>query len=258
MNEDEKIEEVDEDLDDDKSEELNQLSEQELLKMRIQSFDSILGDELLPEHEEGSVDTLQAKIKTLTMKSKNNIEKSKIKVSQILIIFIVVVGIILMIVNYKKGAIVEDNTLLYELPTMSVNVMSTEYGAPHNVKLNMSLGINSNDMKALNTDECYNIVYSTVSNMTYEDLIAENAQYLIKSEVKDAFLEDSEDNLAVKVYVSGIDEGMSRVTGYTTSTQQDVSDKKMNTILDRVSEEQVEEEEVQALEEMVKTVPVTN
>ncbi len=177
------------------------------------SFESITADELLPESGDQPEETFQQKLKSLSQKSRSKIEKKKITFSKVMITLICIVGFVLIMVELNTSPEGEKKYLIYELPRMTVNVFSEIDNLPRNITVDVSIGVDENSIKTLNTDECYNIVYDVLSNMTFEQYYSVNVQYNIKNEVMKGFKEKSAEQMDVKVYVSGLDLGKFNMEG---------------------------------------------
>ncbi len=200
------------------------------------SFENITADELLPESGDPIEDSFQAKLKNLSMKSRSQIKKRKITLTKVVIVLIVIIGSVLVMLELNKDPNAKGKLLLYELPEMTVNVFSEVDNLPRNITVNVSIGVDENDIKMLNTDECYNIVYKALSSMTFEEYNTVNAQYNIKETVHDAFIENSAESMNVKVYVSGLDLGKFNMEGLTAPTQEDINAAKSKNLGDKLND----------------------
>ncbi len=213
-------------LDNDTSSDEQNNNEQELPEVKEKSspllnFENIIADELLPESGDPQEDNLQQRLKSLSLKSRSKIEKNKITFTKVVIALIIIVGSILVILELKSDP-TSGKILIYELPKMTVNVFSEVDSLPRNVSVNVSIGVDENTIKNLNTDECYNIIFEVLSNMTFEQFNSVNVQYNIKNEVHNAFLEKSVEKMDVKVYVSGLDLGKFNMEGLSDDRNNDI------------------------------------
>lgn len=152
-------------------------------------------------------------------RSKSDIIKSNIVA--IIIFFIVATGLIISFFDYDNIVATSNKTLVYELPTLSFSVFDEDGKTPHNVKLNVSVGVPAADMKLVDSAECYNIVYNTVSKMNYQYFASPNAQYELKKDIKTSLEEQDQDDLDYSVYISGIDVGKANLIGTTVDTKSD-------------------------------------
>ncbi len=187
----------------------------ERIKRQQLDFDEIFGDELLPEHE---VEKKGLNLSLKNIASKNTVAKAKgkgIKLSTILIALILIIGSIIFFVIQSDKSIVEDNTIIFEVPTFTVQLYSDADKSLHNVKLSIALGVKATDLKDYSTTEGNNLVYNAATQLKFEDVTSMNAQDIIREKVKTVIAETSSGKYDVKVYVSGIDTGNVNMSGLT-------------------------------------------
>lgn len=203
-----------------KSEKYNYYSDLDVLDGM---FKEIVIDETLPSGS-GDLYYVQSQSSNSSKKSKKNrtkIEVIKANVVGIIIFCIIAIGVFVSFLNYEGLKISSSKTLVYELPTLSFSVFDETGTVPHNVKLNVSVGVASSDMKLVDSAECYNIVYDTVTNMDYQYFESPNAQYELKKDIKKSLDEKDKDNIDYRVYISGIDVGKANLIGTTVDTKSD-------------------------------------
>ncbi len=198
---------LDDSPEDTENEELNQDNENVKVSRNKLKFDEIEVDDSLPIIGTESQDELNFQQKFLSMHDKNldKLGKAKSHTLTILVSIILIVGTILVIVNLNKGEIVTDNTLVFELPSVSTVIFSEDGSQSFNVKVDLSVGIKSSDSKNFNMEACYNVVYDIISNMTYEQFDNVEAQYIIKEEVIKEFAKRTNNEVEIKIYVSDLE-----------------------------------------------------
>lgn len=199
------------------------------------SIYDITGDESLPEYGGDMQESrINSKLKQL-QRRKAGSKKEKHKVAHILMAIIVVVGLILIFFTYKSSSKEEPKNLVMELPTFNINLYSESQKNYYNLKVNISLGLGTDDMKVADKNECYNIVYNTISNMDYDEVSNELGQAEIKEKISTALEEQTTTHIKAKVYISGSDLGMANVNGKTLDTNADVQTKKAQNVSNKTS-----------------------
>lgn len=186
-------------------------------------FQSINLDESLPVNADDFhyLNNNQPKKQKQNNKNKSKLEFIKSNIIAIIIFCIVITGLVISFFDYESIITTYKKTLVYELPTLSFSTFDKDGTTPHNVKLNVSVGVLSSDMKLLDQSECYNIVYNTVSKMDYQYFSSPNAQYQLKKDIKDSLEAQDDDGINYKVYISGIDVGNTNLIGETIDTKSD-------------------------------------
>lgn len=159
-------------------------------------------------------------------KNRTKIQVLKDNMVGIIIFCIVVVGSVIAFIDYENLSQAYQKTLVYELPTFSFSVFDENGMTPHNIKLNVSVGVASSDIKLVDSTECYNIIYDTVTNMDYTYFASPNAQYELKKDIKQSLNEKDEDDINYRIYISGIDVDRVNIPGETVDTKADDQDDK--------------------------------
>lgn len=178
--------------------------EMKIPKRQKMSFDSIVGDESLPEVSDESKDNFHVRIKKMANKSQENTAYPGIPFTKLIVVVIVIIGLIMVAIELRDEPIARNNLLIFDVPKISTSVYS-EDGLPYNVIIELSLGIRANDTSGVNSNECYNIICDTISNMPYEKFESANAQNEVKNAIQDSLLTQSLEPLSANVYISSME-----------------------------------------------------
>lgn len=196
----------------------------------------IVGDESLPEiGGDLQENKLNSKLKQLQRKRKNSGKKKKHKVSTILIIGTIVIGLITMYFTTRDKEVKTNNNIVVELPTFAVNVYSESEKNSYNIKVNVALSVDSKAVKDYNEEEAYNIIYETISNMDYDVIAGENGEEMLKEQIQYAIKEQTKGHLDSKVYVAGTDPQKANLNGRTIDTKADGESKKATNISNKTT-----------------------
>lgn len=195
------------------------------------NINDIVGDESLPEIGGDLQDNkLNSKLKQLQRKRKNTSKKKKHKISTMLIIGTIVIGLAVMYFTTRDKEIKTNDNIVVELPTFAVNVYSEAEKNAYNIKMNVALSIDSKQIKNYNEEEAYNIIHETLSNMDYDDVAGDDTEQKIKEEIQYAIKEETKEHIDCKVYIAGTDPQKANLNGRTINTKADGEDKKASNI----------------------------
>lgn len=197
-------------------------------KANKQVFDDIIPDESLPVNSNDLNKNVQfnKKMDDGSTKNKTAMEIVKSNMLPITISLIILVSLVMVFNSYKSTLPNSNKTLVYELPTLSFSTFDESGSTPHNIKLNISVGVPSDQINLVDSDACYNTIYDTVSNLSYENFVSDNAQNELKKKIKNSLDVENEQDINYKIYISGIDVGAAYMLGTTVDTKADDEEQK--------------------------------